>query len=424
MMLLKIIPTHQLANWLINTIDGLLNHLGLENHQIAEEVIYIFVISLLSVLIGICLKIFILFITNKIVAHRQTPMVMELKNRQVFLKCSHIIPPLVFMALIPFAFNADSHVLHWIYKIVGIYALCAFAVGLNSILKFIFDRYNLRDNHKNLPVKGVLNIAIGIVWIIISILSVCILLDKSPGTLLAGLGVFATALMLIFKDSILGFVAGVQMSDNDMVRVGDWIVVPNTPANGIVTDVSLSTVKILNWDYTTALVPPYTLVSGGFQNYRSMYDTGARRIENQFIIEAKSVKPLSDTALQEIVTKYPELQSFVDNLKQKNVTYLNTGDQRSVKGTIETNLGIFRAYVCQYLSTNPDISADQRVMVRIMQNTNAGIPLQIWCFTATTDWDEYEAIQSRVMEHLSAVAADFEGLEIYSANSINLSSQT
>lgn len=420
MLLTSVIPTHTVADWLLKTIDGALNHMGLSHYEHIEEIIYILILSLISIGIGILLKKLILLITKKIIAVKKNDIATELHNHKVFLRCSHIIPPLVFMALIPFAFNSGSVQLHWIMKCVGIYTLIAFAIGVTSVIEFIFDRYNEKENRKNLPLKGVRNIAIGVLWIIIVILSVAVLLDKSPAALLAGLGAFAAALMLIFKDSILGFVAGIQMSDNDMIRVGDWIVVPGTPANGIVQDVSLSTVKILNWDLTTVMVPPYTLVSSSVQNYRSMYAMNVRRIENSFIIDNRTVKPLTEDNVNAIVAKYPDLKPFVDSLHAGNVTSVSNQGMRALNGTIETNLGLFRAYAAVYLGANPQIAKDHRVMVRVMQGTNAGTPLQIWCFTATTNWDQYEGIQSTVMEHLTAAISDFDGLAIYSGTSVDI----
>ena len=416
-----IIPTQKFATWLLQTIDGLLDHLGLERHAFLKELIYVVIIIAASILIGICLKKLALLITNKVLTIRQSVIGAELRNRQVLLKCSRIIPPLAFMAMVPFAFNDGSPILHWIIRFAGVYTLIVFATGVNAILKFSFDRYTLKQNRQDLPLKGVLNIAIGAVWIIIGILCICILIDKSPATILAGLGAFAAALMLIFKDSILGFVAGIQMSENDMLHVGDWIVVPGTPANGNVLDVSLSTVKVLNWDLTTVMVPPYTLVSTSFQNYRSMYEANARRIMNAFTIDELTIKPATDEMIDEIVAKYPLLESFVNGLRQKGETARNVGDQRALNGTIETNAGLFRAYIGAYLNAHPLISKDQRILVRMRESSNQGIPLQIWCFTASTNWDEYEGIQSQVLEHIAACAADFGGLRIYSGNTLNVS---
>ncbi len=420
MILLSVIPTHAVASWLLSTIDGLLNHLGLGKDKLTEEIIYIIIISAISIGIGIGIKKLVLFLVQKAVALKHTELGTQLLKDRVLTKCAHIITPLVFMAMIPFAFSSESGTPDWILKFVGIYTLIVFAIGVSAIFRFIFDRYNERENRRNLPLKGILNVSIGIVWIIILIIAVSILVGKSPGALLAGLGAFAAALMLIFKDSILGFVAGIQMSDNDMLHVGDWIVIPGTPANGIVLDVSLSTVKVQNFDLTTVMVPPYTLVSTSFQNYHSMYQVGARRIENSLIIDIPSVCPATDEMLDTISKKYPIMSHYIANLRKNNELAVSNPGQRAMNGTIETNLGIFRAYIGLYLNQHPKIAKDQRIMVRLQQATNSGVPLQIWCFTATTDWDEYEGIQSEVMEHLAAVINDFGGLAIYSSSSLTI----
>ena len=413
--------TQSIAAFVLNTIDDLLNKIGLSNHSFIKSAIYIILISVVSIAIGILIKKFILLVTRKVLAVHKSDIANELHEHRVFIRCSHIIPPLVWMALAPFAFPEHSDQLYWILKIVGIYALIAFAGGVNSIIEFAFDRYNEKENRKNLPLRGIRNIAVGIVWIVISILAVCVLIDKSPATILAGLGAFAAALLLIFKDSILGFVAGIQMSDNDMLRVGDWIIVPGTPANGTVIDVSLSTVKIQNWDLTTVMVPPYTLVSTSFQNYRSMYEAGARLIENQVIIDPKTIRPADDAMIESILAKYPALTDFVSNLRSKGKTAFNDPGMVADDGTIETNLGLYRAYVGQYLLSHPGINKNQYLLVRVMQGSNAGIPLQIWCYTVSTVWNEYQAVQSQVMEHICAVVPDFGGLAIFSQNDLTVS---
>lgn len=420
MILLTVLPTHTVASWLLKTIDGMLDKMGLAHHDVIEDIIYIAIITLLSLAIGIALKKLILYVTNRILRKKQSQLAEELQNRRVFIRCSHVIPPLVFMALIPFAFNSGSRELDWIMRIVGIYTLLAFAGGICSILEFIFDRYNARENRKNLPLRGVLNIVIGAVWIVIVILCACILVDKSPGTLLAGLGAFAAALMLIFKDSILGFVAGIQMSDNDMLHVGDWIVVPGTPANGIVQDVSLSTVKILNWNLSTVMVPPYTLVSTSFQNYKSMYDNNRRLIENSVIIDMTSVRTLTDTDVDNIASKYTVLQDFIKGLRNQNSLAMSDPGMHATNGTIETNLGLFRAYLGIYINNHPKIAQDRRVMLRLMQGTDNGMALQLWCFTSTSDWGEYEGVQSQIFEHIAAAAPDFAGLRVYSGTNIRI----
>lgn len=415
----SIIPSHTIAVWLLRHIDRLLCYVGLGDSETAEEIIYVAVIVCLAIGLGIVVKYLILYLTRNAVRLRHSDGGKEMLHEHVLSKCAHIIPPLFLMAMIPFAFNYNSPVLHLIMRGVGIYALIAFAVGLNAILTYIFNRYNQRDNRRQLPLKGILNVGKGIVWIITVILCVSVLIDKSPAGILAGLTAFAAALMLIFKDSILGFVAGIQMAENDMLHVGDWIVVPGTPANGTVLDMSLSTVKVQNWDNTIITVPPYTLISGAFQNWRGMSESGVRRIMQNFTIDSTGIEPLTKDTLDAVVAKYPILKDYVAAINEGRPgagAWMVNGGLRLANGTLETNLGLFRTYLCAYLIANPHISSDHRVLVQLTDTNIYGYTLQIWCWSATTDWNAYESIQSAVMEHVAAVIGDF-GLSIYDAGS-------
>lgn len=416
----SLIPSHKIASFLLDFIDGILDKIGLGQDKVTEEVIYVALISVISIFIGMIIKRGILAATQKIVAVKNTDTGRELLKEKTLTKCSHIIPPLVFMALIPFAFTSDSSALTWIMRIVGIYTLITFGIGIAAIFSFIFNRFNKRENSKNLPLRGVLNVAKGIVWILIIIVAASILIGKSPGTLLAGLGALSAALMLIFKDTILGFVAGIQMSDNDMLHVGDWIVVPSTPANGTVIDVSLSTVKVQNFDNTVVMVPPYTLMSTSFQNYRPMSESGARRIMNNLTIDITTIQGTTEDLIESVEAKFPELKDFIEGQKAKKEFATHNGGLTPMNGSIETNLGLFRAYVCHYLLHSPLIAQDQQILVRLREATDSGIPLQIYCFTATSNWGEYEAIQSALMEHLAAVIGYFGGLAIYSSSSLTV----
>ena len=411
---------HSVAEWLLSLIDRLLNAIGLETHEKTEEAICLFIIIAGAFLIGWMLQKIIYFVLRHAVKLRPSAIGQELLKGKTLARCCYIIPPLVVLALAPFALEESHSTYTVVVRIAGIYALFALAAGLGAVFTFIFNYYNTYENQRKLPLKGLVNVAIGVVWIIIVILSVSVALDKSPGLLLTGLGAFAAALMLVFKDSILGFVAGIQLSENDMIHVGDWIVVPDTIANGVVLDMTLTTVKVQNWDNTIVTLPPYSLVQSSFQNWRGMSESGCRRIVKNLTIDITSVKSITPDEADALAARYPLLKEFVDNLRKNNGLEQNNPGLTPINGTIETNLGLFRAYCCLYIYNNPFINNVQQILVRILDPTNGGLPLQVYCFTATTDWNKYEGIQSAIIEHISTVCGDF-GLDIYSSSTLTVS---
>lgn len=410
------IPSHDLAMWIMDFVRWMLNVLGVHHDEGVEKVTYTVMVLIVAVLIGIILQKLAVVIARKIVSLRNNETSQALISQKVFRRCSHIIPPLVYMALIPFAFSAGAKSLDWILRIVGVYTLVTFAIAICAILKFAWLRFDERENTENHPLKGVLNVCEGLVWIIIVIISISVIIDKSPMTLLAGLGAFAAALMLIFKDSILGFVAGIQLSQNDMLRVGDWITVPSTSANGIVMDVTLTVVKVQNFDNTMIMLPPYTLVSTSFQNWRNMSTVGYRIINHNIFIDRSSVVPASDAMIADIKQAYPSVAGFIEQMEQKreastadNAIYLQEySDTHGLNGTIDTNLGLFRAYACSYLMNHPKINHESQDMLMSMGTAESyGITLNVYCASVMTGWAQFEALKSEVIEHLTAVANRF-----------------
>ncbi len=422
-----VIPSHDFAVWLLGIVDKVLDFLGLSHDKTVEEIIYTAVILGVSILIGVIVKNIALFVVKKLVALRHGEVSRELLAQKMFSRCAHFIPPLVFLCLIPFAFTSDHHLLTWILRIAGVYLLITIAVAICAVFEFAWNHFNDHDNHKNLPLKGILNIGRGIVWTVVSIIAVSILIDKSPMTLLAGLGAFAAALMLIFKDSILGFVAGIQLSNNDMLRVGDWIVVPSTIANGIVVDVTLTVVKVRNWDNTIVMLPPYTLVSTSFQNWRGMQDSGYRLFNRSIYIDQATIQPATDQMLDQVVKTYPLMEEFVATRKAaKEKGEGNTYNPSTLpNGTIDTNLGLFRAYICQYLLHHPQVGVGQDLLVKLEAACEYGQPLNIYFYSKMTSWTQYAALGSEIYEHI-AVAAQTFGLTLYNApdrNHFTVSSQ-
>lgn len=405
----------------MHVVDWILDFLHLQHHELLQETFYTIVVIAIALGLGWIIRYLVVKTTRKIVEMRDNRAGKDLLEQHTISKCSHIVPPLIFMALIPIAFQSDAASYRWIMRAVGVYTLCCFAIGLNAVITFLWTQYDNRHNTENHPLRGVLNVLHGVVWIVIVIIAISILINKSPMALLGGLGAFAAALMLIFKDSILGFVAGIQLSNNDMLRVGDWIVVPSTQANGTVIEVTLTVVKVQNWDNTIVMLPPYTLVSTSFQNWRGMSDSGARRIQRSVMIDNYTITAPTAALIASIEAKYPEMTAYIESrtkVRQDGKWNIYDPANGVVNGSVETNLGLFRAYLCQYLISNPSIDKTQNMMVRTLEATETGTPLQIYCFSNNTQWIAYEAIMSEIFEHVAIAAADF-GLTIYNTSDGN-----
>ncbi len=410
-----IIPSHDVARLILGSIRRFLESFGLDRSPILEQIVYVGVIAVVAIVLGYVVRLVVLAIGRKAVSLRRNEAAQEILRQRVITKCSHIIPPLVFLALIPFAFHQDSQTFIVIRRIIFMYLIIMFGIGICSIVSFFFVNYDRCANKDNHPLKGIVSVVKGIVWIIVVILCAAVLVHRSPMALLGGLGAFAAVLMLVFKDPILGFVASIQLSANDMIRVGDWIVVPSTIANGVVVDVSLTVVKVQNWDNTIVMLPAYSLVSNPFQNWRGMSDSGVRQIDRQITIDNITVRAADDALIASIITKYPEMKDYVDARRKEAADgkpLVFNGGVAPVNGTIDSNLGLFRAYMCKYLLAHPAIAHDQNIIVRLMQGDDNGTPLDIYCFTSTTDWLAYEAIRTQVVEHAMTSAVDF-GLKVY-----------
>ncbi|MBQ7041718.1 MAG: mechanosensitive ion channel [Muribaculaceae bacterium] len=402
--MILLIPSYSIAQWLLEKIDIIINLMGFPKNSLLEEFLYTIIVLCISGGIGWIIKYIFQLIIRLIFHIKHFTILNELISLRVISRCSHIVPPLVILAFIPFVFENEANISEAIRRLSIVYLLITIAIGLCSILSFLWMRYDTYKNTRNLPLRGVLNVCKGIVWIVILIVSVSVLIDKSPTVLLTGLGAFAAALMLIFKDSILGFVAGIQISQNDMLHVGDWVIVPGTIANGIVIDVTLSVVKIRNWDNTIVMLPPYSLVSSSFQNWRGMSDSGVRLISRSILIDNGSIKAATPDLISEIQEKLPVFADFIS--QSGSATIYNNG-VAVINGTTETNLGLLRAYACQYIISHPMVASDKQILVRLMEGDATGTPLQLYCFATTTDWTLYEAIQSEIVEHIISICPTF-----------------
>ena len=408
------VPPYEIAHGIIRVIDGVLRKIGIPTNNTLEEIIYMAIVIGIASVIGWIVRKLAVFITNKTHWFKHAFRSGVSHAEKTLLKVSRVIPPIVFLSLIGFAFSTESKVLSMVIRVTEIYLIITIVIAICSVLDFFWRRYDEVGNTRNHPLKGLPQIAKGIVWLCGVIVIVSVLVNKSPLALFTGLGAFAAVVMLVFKDSILGLVAGVQLSQNDMLRVGDWIVVPGTPANGIVADVSLTVVKVRNWDNTMAMLPPYTLVSTSFQNWRAMFESGRRQINRTCNISANSVhlpSPELLTKLKEI----PLLAEYIE-VKQKQAEQGIVENTRNseglVNGTIDTNLGLFRAYITMYLRHHPLVAQDAFMLVNEQEPTPQGIPVRLYCYTSITDWVSYESVQSEIFEHVVLMAPMFE-LEVF-----------
>ncbi len=305
-----------------------------------------------------------------------------------------VIDPIVVYILLPLAFNDMPQLLAVLMKVCEVYLIIVTLMLINTFLNTLYQMSNEHEHLRNRPLKGVyqmiklISVSVGV------IVAIAILMDSDATSIIAGLGASAAVLMLIFKDSILGLVAGVQLSANDMLRPGDWITMTKYGANGVVEEVSLTIVKVRNFDKTVTTIPPYALVSDSFQNWRGMWDTGARRIMRSIYIDVSTVRFLSAD----------ELENFAaEGLIDPSLA----GSSRPVE-----NLKVYRHYLKNYLTNYPEIDQNQMIMVRQLQPTPEGVPVELYCFTNTTVWPEYERIQADIFDHVLAITPRF-GLKVF-----------
>ena len=316
-------------------------------------------------------------------------------KRRVIHNLVHAIPGILVYTLLPMALIRGKELLLISQKVCAVYIVFVLLLAINGFILVAMDIYNHREVSKNRSIKGFVQVLQVLAFFIGGIVIIAILVNKSPATLFAGLGASAAILMLVFKDTILGFVAGIQLSANDMLRPGDWITVPGSNANGIVQEITLNTVKIQNFDNTISTIPPYTLVNNSFQNWRGMVESGGRRVMKSIFLDLNTIKFCT-----------PEM---LDNMR-KEIPLL--ADYKPDKGVTPTNSQMFRVYVERYLTSLPVVNTDLDLIISQLQSTEYGVPIQIYFFSRNKVWKEYERIQSDIFDHFFAMIPLFE-LKVY-----------
>ena len=280
--------------------------------------------------------------------------------------------------------------LTWAYIAVILIMIC------NSVLLALMDIYGRSEKSRNHPLKALFQGLQVALFFIGGIVVVAILIGKSPTVLLTGLGASAAVLMLIFKDSILGFVAGVQLSQNDMLRIGDWIQMPDGSANGTVEEITLNTVKVRNWDNTITMMPPYTLVSSPFKNWRGMAESGGRRVDKKIWLDVTTITACDDAFLADLKASVPLMKDY------------------DVQGPGVTNSQLYRAYIQLYLRSHQIVAQNLDLIISQREQTEYGLPVEVYFFLTDKVWDQFETIQSDIFDHLISMASVFK-LHLYQA---------
>lgn len=401
-------------------INAFLSQWGLKGEGVgwAEQSVIIILILAVAFLADLICRRFIVEGIKKLTRKTKVTWDDLVFNDKVLNCFCHIIPPVVIYVFIPLAFPENPGILSFILKICMVYIIAVSLKFVNVFLGVLFELTNKRKEFRDRPLKGVYQIIQVGLFFIGTIIIVSILINKSPVHLFAGLGASAAILLLVFRDTIMGFVSGIQLAANDMLRPGDWITMPKYGADGIVIDVTLNTVKVRNWDNTITTIPPYALVSDSFQNWRGMQESGGRRVKRSVNIDMNSVH----FCTPEMLDKYREivlLRDYIDRTEEEARQYnIEHGldDGNLVNGRRQTNLGVFRAYLERYIKSLPAVNEGLTHMVRQLQPMEKGIPMEVYFFCRDKDWITYERVQADVFDHILAVIPEF-GLRVFQSPS-------
>ncbi|TDV70249.1 mechanosensitive ion channel family protein [Pseudomonas sp. LP_7_YM] len=386
----------------------------LEHQPMLRAAMGLLMLLVAALALGRLVRVVILYIVKALGRQPALFWLNDFLHNKVFHRLAQVTPSLVIqfgLNLVPDLSAAATHVLG---NVALAFTILFMMLTVGALLNAMLDIYARTEHARTRSIKGYVQLAKMILYIFAAIIIVATLIDRSPLLLLSGLGAMSAVILLVYKDTLLSFVASVQLTSNDMLRVGDWIEMPQVGADGDVVDITLHTVKVQNFDKTIVSIPTWRLMSESFRNWRGMQQAGGRRIKRSLFIDASGVRFVAEAEEQQLTQvhllsaymgrKQAELRAW--NEAQGNVAQLSANRRRI------TNLGTFRAYALAYLKSHPDVHPDMTCMVRQMEATAQGVPLEIYCFTRTTTWTDYERIQGDIFDYLLAVLPEF-GLSLY-----------
>ncbi|MEZ3441141.1 mechanosensitive ion channel family protein [uncultured Alistipes sp.] len=408
---------HLLKKW----TDALLDGLGVESaaHDSWDVWVACGLVLLIVTLVDYLLQWTVVPGVRKVVERTRTKWDDTLFSTRV-LKCGcHVVSAVLLDVVLPVVFDEKSHAQTVMMRLLNVYLLVSVFRFASALIYASFHIVATRPAWQNKPIKGLRQTAQGIALLICAILIISILMDKSPTLLLTSLGASAAVLMLIFRDSILGFVSGIQLSANDMLKVGDWISVPKFGADGTVEEVSLTTVKIRNWDNTIVTLPPYQLVSDSFVNWHAMQLSGGRRIELSLLVDMTTIR----FCTPEMLDRFRRIRLLGDYIDRTEKEYAKANESEgvgagepSVNGLRQTNLAVFRAYMMRYLEEKTSARRDMKLTVRMLPPTDTGVPLELYFYTTSIYFADYVQVELAVFEHMLCALPEF-GLRAFQSPS-------
>ena len=393
-----------LRNWIIN------QGLDLSTANILARGLIFVLIIVLSLIAYLLAKQFILKGLAAIINRTATQWDDMILRKKVFNRLANLAPAIVIYISISIPFAGYDWLIALINGLVLIYIIAMSVLALDAFLNASLAIYTTYEVSNRIPIKGFIQVFKIIIYFTSGIFIISILLDKTPIYLFSSLGAVTAILMFIFKDAILGFVAGIQLSANRMVANGDWIEMPKYGADGDIIEIALTTVKVQNWDKTITTIPTYALITESFKNWRGMSESGGRRIKRSISIDINTIQFCTEDMLDRF-SKIQYISAYIENKKieMQETNKLEQVDHSSlVNGRRMTNIGTFRAYVEAYLSNHPMINKEMTFLIRQLAPTEHGLPIEIYVFSKDKDWAKYESIQANIFDHILAVVPEFD----------------
>ncbi len=383
--------------------------------EYTEEAIGLAIIFLISGIVHLVIRYWIIKLLHKLDEKTATEWYAVILKHKLPQRALFIVPLLIIyngLGLFP---DTYSTLTDFVIRIAAATMILVGARVMDALLSSVHTLYLMRPASKQTPIKSYIQLGKVIVYVLSGFFIISSLADKSPWFFLSGIGAIMAIILLLFRDTLLSLVASVQLTNNDLIRVGDWIEMPNFGADGDVIDIALNTVRVQNFDKTITVIPTHKFLEHSFKNWRGMQESGGRRIMRSLNIDLSSIRFLSYNEIERL-RKSHLLKEYISN-KMEDVNNYNREHLQDSRTTLTngrwlTNVGTFRAYIIEYLKNHPRSNSDLTLLVRQLEPTDRGLPLQVYLFTDTTNWAEYEAIQADIFDHLIAVASEF-GIRIY-----------